>query len=68
MGQTRICTFMMRNQKVLSANAATQIFAYVLVAMMSVVMLAGSVCNCFKLGEAEGICKYGYLDEEVSEG
>ncbi|MBQ9163087.1 MAG: hypothetical protein IJX74_07445 [Clostridia bacterium] len=68
MGQTRICTFMMRNQKVLSANAVTQIFAYVLVAMMSVVMLAGSVCNCFKLGEAEGICKYGYLDEEVSEG
>ena len=68
MGQTKICTYIMRNQKFFSANIATQIVAYSLVAVMSVLMLAGSVCNCFKLGEAEGICKYGYLDEEVSEG
>lgn len=66
MGQTRICTFITRGQR-FSANIAAQIFAYVSVAAMSVLMLAGSVCNCFKLGEAEGICKYGYLDEGSSE-
>lgn len=41
-----------------------QILAYVLIALFAVLVLAGSVCCCFKLGEKEGICKYGYLDDE----
>ena len=32
--------------------------------ILSVLSLAGAVCGVWGLGEKEGICKYGYINEE----
>lgn len=37
---------------------------YLFLAVVSVVMFFGSVCNCFKVGQNEGICQYDYDEAE----
>ena len=39
----------------------------ILISLFAVLMFAGAVCVVFKGGEKEGICQYGYLDEENEE-
>ena len=36
----------------------------ILISLFALLMLAGTMCVVFKGGEKEGICKYGYMDEE----
>ena len=36
---------------------------YIIAVIVSVVMLLGSVCVCFKLGDRDGICDYGYKED-----
>ena len=36
----------------------------ILITLFAVVMLMAAVGVVFKSGEKEGICKYGYLEEE----
>ena len=36
----------------------------ILIGLFAVVMLMAAVGVVFKSGEKEGICKYGYLEEE----
>ena len=33
---------------------------YIILAAVSVVLLLGSICTCFKLGDRDGICNYDY--------
>ena len=35
---------------------------YIILGVVSVVMLFGSVCACFQVGENDGICKYDPTD------
>lgn len=47
------------------------ILAWVVVILLSIIMLASALAIAFKLGEAEGISKYGYDDyynEENDDG
>ena len=47
------------------------IYAWVVVILISIIMLASELVIAFKLGEAEGIIKYGYDDyynEENDDG
>lgn len=37
---------------------------YLVLTIVSVVMLFGSVCACFKLGEKDGICQYHPSEED----
>ena len=39
------------------------IFIYIILAMLSALMLAGSVVIVYKQGEKELICKYNYMEE-----
>jgi hypothetical protein len=36
----------------------------ILITLFAVVMMAAAVCVVFKSGEKEGVCKYGYQEEE----
>lgn len=36
----------------------------VFITLFAIVMAAGALCVVFKSGEKEGICQYGYLDED----
>ena len=38
------------------------IFAWIIVIIISIIMLASALVIVFRLGEAEGICKYRYDD------
>ena len=40
----------------------------ILITLFAVVMLMAAVGVVFKSGEKEGICKYGYLEEEEKDG
>lgn len=40
----------------------------ILIGLFTVVMLMAAVGVVFKSGEKEGICKYGYLEEEERNG
>ena len=40
---------------------------YIILSAVAVVMLFGSVCACFKLGDRDGICKYDPTDNERGE-
>lgn len=40
---------------------------YIIFTIVSVVMLFGSVCACFKVGQADGICKYDYKGEDIKQ-
>lgn len=40
----------------------------VLIGLFAVVMLMAAVGVVFRNGEKEGICKYGYLEEEERNG
>lgn len=47
------------------------IFAWIIVILLSIFMIASALVIAFKLGEAEGISKYGYddyYDEENDDG
>ncbi len=39
---------------------------YIILAVVSGVVLFGAVCTCFKMGQKDGICKYGN-DKETEE-
>ena len=43
------------------------IFAWIIVILLSIFMIASALVLVFKLGEAEGISKY-YYDEENDDG
>ena len=40
------------------------IFAWIIVILLSIIMLASALVIAFKLGEAEGISKYYYEEED----
>ena len=40
---------------------------YIILGIVSVVMLFGSVCACFKWGEDEGICQYGHNERSETD-
>ena len=40
---------------------------YIILAVVAVVMLFGSVCACFKLGDRDGICQYTHKAEKGEE-
>lgn len=40
----------------------------ILITLFAVVLFVAAVGVIFKSGEKEGICKYGYLDEEEKRG
>lgn len=40
---------------------------YIILSAVSVVMLFGSVCSCFKLGDRDGICQYDSHKAEKGE-
>lgn len=37
---------------------------YLILSAVSVALLFGSVCTCFKLGDRDGICKYNSHKDE----
>ena len=39
----------------------------ILITLFTMVMGAGALCVVFKSGEKEGICQYGYKEEESEE-
>lgn len=43
------------------------IFAWIIVILLSIFMIASALVIAFKLGEAEGISKYGYDDDYEGE-
>ena len=40
---------------------------YLILSAVSVVLLFGAICTCFKLGENDGICQYDPTDLERGE-
>lgn len=40
------------------------IYFYIVLAMLSALLLAGSVAIVYRAGEKELLCKYGYITEE----
>ena len=37
---------------------------YIILGIVSVTMLFGAICTCFKLGKNDGICQYDPTDDE----
>lgn len=37
---------------------------YILLGVITLLMIAGSVCIAAKTGEKENICNYGYIEED----
>ena len=37
---------------------------YIILAVVSIIMLFGTICTCFKVGQVDGICKYNTSEDE----
>lgn len=41
------------------------VFYYIIIAMLSVLMLAGGACAVFRAGERDGIANYNYMEDKT---
>lgn len=39
------------------------VLSYIIIGVVSLIMLGSAVCMVFRIGEKDGICKYGHDDE-----